>query len=272
MGDKPRNPDRTDPLHSLSRAIARGASQILQSQLLHRPPLEHEPAKRSLGGYSCRDGDPLDLTHRCEICGDAIPATSCRREYCTDACQAEAKRRRRRARNEEARLQRRCLFCGGPMTPGYKGRMYCSRTCAEASARDQAGLRRRRACAQCGKVFRPGQKVTRFCSPACYHHSLRLYQARACASCETPFVPKRPDQRFCGRACSGLAHRALSERACAWCGSTFRPQRASRKYCSRDCSVRGNTAGHANLKLGAMILGTDRKRLSAARFDAMFGV
>lgn len=152
------------------------------------------------------------------------------------------------------------------MTPGYKGRMYCSRRCAERSAADMKKLRQKRNCVQCGKRYRAGGKHQKFCSQECRDESYRKYQTRSCTTCGKPFYPKRPDQHLCSKACNPVLHRrTVKERPCRNCGAMFRPKRRTRKYCCHPCAARQNRVWKTNLRAGTAM------RLTAPRFDALFG-
>lgn len=249
--------DRADPLRSLSRAIARGASQVLQQHLQGIVQPAPGNAKESRVRQGRDLGDPLDLTARCVHCGMPLRHGSRRREFCDDACSRAGTAARRRDEAIEARLCRRCLFCNGPMSREYAGRLYCSRACCWRSSHDQSRMMRKKACARCGTSFRAYSETTKFCSPSCKVEAQRKHPATTCTNCGEQFYRKKPPQFLCSKACYSAFKRELPDLNCEWCGVTFRPRRSSIRCCCLSCSAKAwrNPAA-----------------LTAARLDRMMGV
>lgn len=197
MDHSRRNPDRADPLRSLRKALARGAFQVLQPHLrggAQPPHCQDEGRAERSASKNC---DPNDLTHRCEHCGEPVPAGSrSSRKYCSQRCRdASATHLEALARIEE-NMKRKCLHCGGPMPADCRSDMdYCSKTCT-------------------GKA-----------------HRLRIMaraEAKTCAHCRKSFHPCKPDRKFCSQQCSASAQKRREAISCQQCGE---PLLSAELYC-----------------------------------------
>lgn len=230
MDDPRGNPDRADPLRSLSRAIARGASQVLQQHMRGVP----KPLAGALGAGERRsrgkDGDDKDLTHRCEVCGSALPeGSSSIRKFCSRRCAQKERTSLERAARAEENAQRGCAVCKQPMPPQkQRNAVYCSIRCINAAAINR----------------RKGRTSQRLCS-----------------HCGTPFHPDKPNRRFCCHDCSVAAITLHHPVPCAHCGVMFRPKTATATFCSQSCVAK---AGHASGRLRHW-----PRKLTARGFDIM---
>lgn len=171
--------DRADPLRALSRAIARGKAEILQRSV--QGFAQQQSAQRA-GDQRARcdgDGSPVDLTARCEHCGQPLPAR-------TDTG--------RRVRAD---------------------RKYCGSKCRDASsnvlvAEDRCSARQQRRCERCGKDLSGRHRVSaRFCTVSCGRRHRYATNAdfghKECKNCGAKFRAKKADAKFCSLKCSGRA-------------------------------------------------------------------
>lgn len=181
MDNSRRNLDRADPLRMLSRAIARGASQVLRQGVRSLASAAAEQKERSVRRNGCYAGDQLDLTHRCDHCRKALGPGRADRLYCNAKCRsASAWALERQARDDDL-AARPCAQCGGPLPAGNRSdTMYCSRKCyrkieyarwiAAGNRQPPHSARRLRllkSCAHCGQEFHPFDRKQRFCSRRC---------------------------------------------------------------------------------------------------------
>lgn len=66
-----------------------------------------------------------DVFRRCKWCGN--PITGNRRSYCSDVCEKQSKREKRR--QERAEAKRYCFVCGKQIPGGSSRSKYCSNRC-----------------------------------------------------------------------------------------------------------------------------------------------
>lgn len=230
MDHRSRNPDRADPLRQLSRAIARGAAQVLQQSVQVKPLQragEHQASQRR---NSHSDDDPSQMNHCCESCGTQLPASSRPdRKYCCNACMYASLKPIIRAEQHAARAGRICQGCDGVIPLSVRrGAKYCCAACRSRAkyAAMKASLPKR-SCKQCGATFQ-GVDAT---------------------------------QSYCSIQCASLAKITVPPRPCDWCGQVFKPVNAKGRFCCTSCASKAKA-----LARGCRVA----VPLTAARFDAMF--
>jgi hypothetical protein len=185
MDRRLRQPDRADPLRSLSQAIARGALQVLQPSLQQRAQQSCKSSHEHEGGTGGRLSGPLDLTHRCEHCDGLMPEaspTGRRRrrsaKYCSIKCLWASAVAIDTLRRLQSRLGRICKWCQGDIPVSRKFRsIYCCARCAKAASRKAAPLRKRtrdskrlrieKTCPSCENAFRPFDRMQVCCCHKC---------------------------------------------------------------------------------------------------------
>lgn len=202
MGDRIRNPDRTDTMRKLLQASARWEKEVLQRSLREHAPRTSDISEGNDRGANSRDREQLDLNPRCEQCGDLLPKGSrSSRVYCSDQCQRDSVRKLVRA----ARSGRPCTWCGDPIPDDRTAKAkYCCKHCQEQASYQRRGQNDIRECRQCGNRF----------------------------------VPKNKGQAFCSHRCADLAITTLELKTCYGCGIEFRPKSAGTRYCCRRCATR----------------------------------
>lgn len=231
MGDRRADIDRTNPMRSLSQAIARGTLQVLQQSLRGQPQPLLDQAQRRGGGPSCSFGDPDDLAHRCEYCGVDMGPSIASKKFCSEKCRYNAFWGLERAALDARNAGRTCVHCREPMPVSMKGTArYCSEECRSAAR----WVRQR------------------YAAPP-----------KTCQHCGSTFGPLRPDQQYCSRRCFAAATRVLPDVSCGCCGVAFQPRRRSSQYCSRSCATK--------VKLAAGIFGRQSltRNLTVTRLDRM---
>lgn len=150
MDDTRRGADRADALCSLSRAIARGASQVLQQHMRGgASPMSYQ-AQGGGGREGGGVGDQVNLTRRCTRCDCIMPdGTRLNRKYCSDACVNAERQDDRRAVRQTIRAEliagRRYQICGGPIPEKkFRGSKFCSLKCARSPNNPSQASRSRR--------------------------------------------------------------------------------------------------------------------------------
>lgn len=172
MDNRGRNPDRTDPLRSLSRAIARGASQVLQRHLLigkQSVSAGKEGSGRGQGNIPSREVGPCDLTNRCEWCQKPLPLNARRsQEYCSSKCYNKAYWQL----SAQARLTelagRCCAGCGDAMpVQMHRNAKYCTPGCRLRHSPAAGRLLAKKSCLHCARVFRVRTVDQKYCNLSC---------------------------------------------------------------------------------------------------------
>lgn len=231
MGNSRRNPDRADPLRSLSRPLAGGSLQVLQQHLrgLAQSKVGAAEGGRSRSGSEA--GDELDLTQRCEYCSAELPpGSTARRKYCGSTCSEAHRSQLDREARHAARESWICDHCGKTLPERkYSHAQYCNRSCI-------AGAQRAR--------------------------NMAAAEAMACEQCGAMFKPDRPKRRYCCHQCS-VSARKLRAITCVQCGDTFRPRASTTRFCSISCVTKHKHASG--------VLRPFRKKLTVARLDRMLG-
>lgn len=181
MDNRGRNPDRTDPLRSLSQAVARGSLQVLQSSLQFRASPTARPAARD----GCREGGgisgPLDLNAYCEHCGKPLPERKrSDKRYCDNRCAYRSCQSLTKEARKETREGRTCMECGC-IIPNTRraGAKTCSQRCTSRARgrRERARARLRKVCPVCQAEFRTSAKHQVCCSPRCVHALVQVSRA-----------------------------------------------------------------------------------------------
>lgn len=168
MGNSGWNPDRMDQLRSLSQAIARGASQVLQRPMRGGATSGHVPAQTRIGKGCGEYGNPLvPLIEPCEWCNE--PRGKGKVRYCSDACGERAKADLIRNQRRAAHAWGSCKWCGHDMPPGKRAdAKWCSGACARKARYIRSiGRVSARACVWCGEMFVPMRPEVQFCSMRC---------------------------------------------------------------------------------------------------------
>lgn len=219
MDNRSRNFDRADPLRGMSQAVARGASQVLQFALRGQLQLAHLSKDRDERERRTADGDQisLDLTARCERCGDPLPPGSrANRLYCSHRCSNRSNTELKAQQRREAREGRRCKGCGCSISIERRiAAQYCSEACRLRSTYAEAVSKPTGVCCQCGAAFASAKQEQTHCSRRCAWVTRRAQMGldfdptahRACAHCGNVFQPKKPTHLFCTKSCASR-HRA----------------------------------------------------------------
>ena len=210
MGNSRWHSDRTDPLHSLSRAAPRGSLQVLQQAMRFvAQPATSNPqsgARRS-GSEAC----DLDLTHRCEHCGAALPDGSrADRKYCSTKCSSASEHLLDKMARQEARAGRHCAACGKVIPSNRRiSTLYCGDHCQRQinRERERRKARHMKICPYCGKVYRTHDKRRVYCSQKCQWDAKRKpIPICRCEYCRKEFKPKIHKgirgTTFCSLSCS----------------------------------------------------------------------
>lgn len=151
-----------------------------------------------------------------------------------------------------AKELRACATCGEPLPLTLReGAIYCGLACMQRASRTR-GFKTAAAieCECCGQEFSPDKLSRRFCSQMCSINARRRRQHIACAQCSTVFYPPTHTALFCSLSCAAKAKHAAGvlrhfplKLTARRADQMFERMRPKRRY---------------------------RRRLSAARFDAMF--
>lgn len=225
MDHSRRNPDRADPLRSLSQAIARGASQVLREavrQCAQREPSAYQGGERasSLSDGGRKQGIPLDLTARCEHCHSPLPPMStAARKFCDKKCQSAYFNGLTAAALREEKQGRSCILCGEAIPAERRAdALYCKSACRERHCNPRKRLAITRACPHCGDNFRPSHKVQAHCSRECRTAALREAAKRPCEWCGNIYRAPSSRARFCCMSCSSQANWSSGKtRVLPWC-------------------------------------------------------
>lgn len=181
MDNRGRNPDRADPLRSLSQAVARGSLQVLQSSLQFRASPPARPAARD----GCREGGgisgPLDLNAYCEHCGKPLPERKrSDKRYCDNRCAYRSCHALEMDARREARIGRTCQECGC-IIPSERRRdaKTCSARCTSraSSRRERERAIHLKTCPICKTEFRTRARRQVCCSPRCVHALVQVSRA-----------------------------------------------------------------------------------------------
>ena len=117
---------------------------------LDRPP---EGSERGSGDQA---GDQLDLTARCENCGEALGPGRSDRKFCGARCLYLDYRKAVEVARIEANSGRICLACGGPIPPEKRAdARFCCSQCRKSTKNPAKRLPRPHLCPVCGASFHP---------------------------------------------------------------------------------------------------------------------
>lgn len=206
MDDPDKHPDRTKQLHSLSQAIARGASQVLQSVVRNGAPPSPQLSKIQIRSAGDGLGSPEDMTARCECCGKAMGPGRSDKLFCSRECLMKDYQAVVSAARREARAGRSCEWCGGAISDDKRSSArFCCRSCCMAAY--NFAVTRRGHIAHCVECARPLHRSShanrKFCNTTCrIAHQPKI----PCKHCGQLFNRKVRRQRYCGLSCAGKAN------------------------------------------------------------------
>jgi predicted nucleic acid-binding Zn ribbon protein len=174
---------------------------------LPEPPAPPAPAPRK-----------APAMRACSVCGEAFQVHG-RQLFCSDACQAAARRERRRAayQQQHQKEERSCVECGAPFTARRHNHFCCTAACQSRQhnrrrAEERAAARPIKECPQCGSAFQPKLRAAQvFCSAACVRAADFARRGRmppearpqvACVICGSLFHQgSKPNRNTCSAAC-----------------------------------------------------------------------
>ncbi|WP_161923439.1 hypothetical protein [Actinomyces sp. 432] len=162
------------------------------------------------------------VTCTCAVCGQAFLARRADALYCSAACAAQARARRRSQARE-------CAGCKTDFVPARNSQRYCTPACRRRAERRRRYARRQEVagkkvkptgarnahktgqlahCVACGKVFAPARSTQKYCTEGCRLDARKVARTRAAAV--TPAA----------RACQAIAelHAPDLEDMCVECG------------------------------------------------------
>lgn len=213
MGNSRGPVDRAHPLYQLSQAVARGASQVLQRDLRGCAPRQGCAAKEGEREWRDCTGERLDLTARCEECGEALPELAPNgaqgrsdRKFCSKKCRNDQYNRLEAQSRLEAKRDRPpCAWCGEPIAPEkFSTAIYCCEQCRLKA------------------TYRRGREAL----------------VRTCPTCGKSFNAYHPDRQHCSRACYDKTRLRNHPRPCQWCGDVIERPKAVQKFCSQSCGAK----------------------------------
>lgn len=179
MDNRIGNPDRADPLRSLSLSLARGKLQMVQSSLLKLAAQAAGPHIAGERGKRAEDGCAPDLTARCEVCGEALGPSRADRQFCNQHCYNQHYRRLGEIERLQSNGGRPCVICGNEIPPSKRAdAKYCGPSCAGSTKNLNKRPAVSKTCLCCGQTFRPFHLTQVYCSVACAN-AVRWDESRA---------------------------------------------------------------------------------------------
>lgn len=212
MDNRGRNPDRADPLRSLSQAFAGRSAQVLQRHMqdnISRPPVQDAGSRRTPDGKDGKHDQLLDLTWRCEYCNQPMPAKrKADSIYCSKTCSnAHYNGMEREARLEAKANRPPCQHCGKAIPAAAPAnRIFCSIDCQRFARRVRDKAKQARDCEHCGKRYGPSIPDQKHCGRICAAAASRL-APKPCGLCETIIPAPMPRQLWCSTTCRDRASR-----------------------------------------------------------------
>ncbi len=195
--------DRKNPVREMSRAIARGASQVLQRKLRGDFLSGRSSDQACAGRPGDTAGDPSGLTAWCEECQAPLPPNArTHRRFCNARCRDRNRYQIERAARAEARCGRSCPMCGIAIDDARPlNAKFCSSLCGGRAKEAWHRRRRIKTCARCGDQFNAHKDYQRFCCVRC---AKPQPSPVCCNYCSVEFIPKH-GARFCSRSCARRA-------------------------------------------------------------------
>jgi hypothetical protein len=161
------------------------------------------------------------------------------RLYCSSECRIKYRSNLARLAVVEAKRERFCAQCGGPISLSKRGdSKFCSYSCGTKAMRPDVVRRYPLTCEHCGSGFAGHFAAQRFCCVACSGAAVRARrQAKVgptiCQHCSTAFHGSYATQRFCSVACANALRveraKASCHRVCSACSAEFEVTRGNTK-------------------------------------------
>lgn len=214
MDNKYRHNSGTGALHSLRKAIAAGASQVLQHSLRGRSEASNLKAAGGKGGSGHYDGDPLDVTARCIQCQAPLGAVRANQIFCGRNCQNAHFNALTAAARLEGKAGRQCAVCHDTIPVERRAdAIYCSNLCRDSAVNPLKRLAMTKVCPHCSIVYRPSRRSQVHCSRDCKNRARREASraalSKCCDNCHKPYLAWQETSRFCSLKCASISNWAV---------------------------------------------------------------